>query len=115
MIATDPITRALAYTGGTHGPEDIDGGVREGRFQRWDGEDSSIVTEILQSPRRKTLHFFLAAGNMTELRGMVPPIMEWGKQQGCTKASFIGRLGWMRSFVREFGFRSTGLLMEADL
>lgn len=115
MIATQtPILRALRVAG-THTAEDIALGVEEGRFQLWPGEESAIVTELLRTPLRLTLHFFLAGGNLIELRAMMPGILAWGKAQGCTHASLIGRFGWLRSFVRDFGFTESAVMMEARL
>lgn len=108
------LTRALSYAG-THRLEDIELGIAEGRFQGWPGEESMIVTELLQTPLRKTVHFFLAEGNLTELKAMTPGILAWARQQGCTHASLLGREGWERSFVRDFGFEKAGVLMEAEL
>lgn len=108
------LARALSYAG-THRIEDIELGVAEGRFQSWPGEDSCIITELLQTPLRKTLHFFLAEGNLVELKAMLPGILAWARQQGCTHASLLGRDGWKRSFVRDYGFHEAGTLMEASL
>lgn len=108
------LARVLQYAG-THRVEDIELGIAEGRFQQWPGEESCIVTELLVTPLRKTIHFFLAEGNLLELRAMTPGILAWGRSQGCTHAAFLGREGWERSFVREFGFLKAGTLMEASL
>ena len=110
MIAT----RALALAG-SHRPEDIAEGVACGLFQEWAGDGSVIITEILQTPLKKTLNFFLAEGNLVELRAMTLPILDWGRMQGCTHAAFTGRDGWERSFVRDFGFTKTAVVMEVRL
>lgn len=109
------LERALSEGGGTHTLADIERLCAEGRLQQWDGPNSIIITEVLEAPQRKTLLFFLAAGKLQELRAMLPPILEWGKLQGCQAASFIGRFGWQRTFVRKFGFREQAIMMEADL
>lgn len=106
--------RALHFAG-THTWEDVEQGVAEGRFQSWGAEDCGIVTELLQTPLRKTLLFWLGWGNLAGLKAMVPPIMAWGKLQGCTHASFVGRFGWRRSFVRDLGFTETAVVMEMTL
>jgi hypothetical protein len=111
MIA---VGRALARAG-THTAADIAAAVQQGRMQRWDGDASTIITEILDTPLRRTLLFFLAEGHLPELRAMAVPIMAWGQQQGCTHASLIGRFGWQRSFVKELGFRETAVMMETAL
>jgi len=110
MIATKALMLA-----GTHRPEDIAEGIACGRFQEWGDEACVIVTEILETPLRKTLHFFLAEGDLAGLRLMLPEILDWGRMHGCTHASLVGRFGWLRSFVREFGFREAATMMEARL
>ena len=78
MIATSPIERALAFCGGSHALADIEAAVATGAMQRWDGDESAIITEIRETPRQRILLFFLAGGQMAELRAMAPPIMDWG-------------------------------------
>jgi hypothetical protein len=114
LTTASPIGRALRYAG-THTLEDIELGVAEGRFQLWPGDESAIVTELLVTPLKKTLLFFLAGGNLVELRAMVPGILSWGRQQGCSHAALAGRFGWQRSFVREFGFQPVATVMETKL
>ena len=90
--------------------------VSEGRLQFWPGVTSAIITEIIEYPRKRTLHFFLAGGNMPELRAMYPRILEWGRLQGCTGASLTGRKGWVRSFLnREEGWNEHLVVMTKDL
>src|SRR5207249_9937098 len=67
MIATSPIERALAFCGGSHALADIEAAVATGAMQRWDGDESAIITEIRETPRQRILLFFLAGGQMAEL------------------------------------------------
>ena len=114
MIVLSPISRALHYAH-THRPEDVAEGVASGAFQEWSGGETVVVTEILVTPLRKTLHFFLAEGNLVELEAMLSPIMMWGASVGCTHASLVGRSGWSRSFLVKLGWRQTGILMEVGI
>ena len=51
-----------------------------------------VVTELQRYPRKKILCFFLAAGELPELRRMLPFILAWGRdQQHCDRAVIIGR------------------------
>lgn len=109
------IVRALRYSGDTHTEADIEAGVAAGRFQRWDGDDSTIITEILDTPRKRILLFWLAEGNLRDLEAMTPGILAWGKEHGCNRAQLIGRFGWQRSFVTRLGFRESAVMMEIDL
>jgi hypothetical protein len=110
-----PLGRALAYAGGTHSEADIALGVAEGRYQSWDCGDSVLITELRDTPGHRFLHFFLAEGNRAELEQLVPIALQWGREQGCTKASLVGRFGWLRSWVRQYGFRETACVMEVRL
>lgn len=113
-VSLSAIARALPYAG-THTLDDIEVGVAEGRFQFWGNPECGIVTEILKTPLRKTCLFFLAAGHLEGLRAMTPAILSWAREQGCTHAAFIGRFGWERSFVQEFGFKPVSTMMETEL
>lgn len=111
MIAT----RALALAG-THEPQDIAEGVACGRYQEWSGPDSVIVTELLDTPLRRTIHFFLAEGHMEELRAVVPAILDWGRMHGCTHASLVGRQGWSRvAWLKDSGWTEAGVVMDREL
>lgn len=92
---------ALSFTGGTHTYDDIMFGVEHGTFQFWPGINSAVLTEIIDYPRFRSLHFFLAGGNAAELEAMIPLIEKWGAERGCKRATFTGRRGWRRSFVTQ--------------
>lgn len=98
------IEAALEHAGGTHNFNDISQGVAEGRYQFWPGPNSAVISEIIEYPRFRALHFFLAGGNAAELEVMIPEIEKWGKERGCTRATFTGRKGWERSFPTRPGF-----------
>jgi hypothetical protein len=90
--------------------------ITEGTMQLWPGERSAVVTEILQRPRAKVLYFFLAAGEMDEVQRLYHLILAWGKARGCTRASFVGRYGWARSFLtKEEGWHTKLALFEKEL
>jgi len=110
------IEAALDFSGGTHSFEDVCRGVSEGQLVYWSGPNSAVVTEIIEYPQKRTLHFFLAAGNMAELEAMYPTIIEWGRMQGCTAASLAGRKGWERSFLaRQEGWERKLVVMMKEL
>ncbi len=109
--AREILEPALDYAGGTHLWSDIVQGLEEHRYLLWPGVRSAIVTEIIEYPRVRTLHFFLAGGAIAELEVMVPGILEWGRTKGCTSASLTGRLGWTRSFLSKDGWTPTAVLM----
>ena len=104
---------ALAYADNSHSFEDVKAMVESGRLQFWPGPASAIVTEIVEFPRFKAIHFFLAGGNLVELEAMYPLIEKWGQEQGCDRATLAGRPGWTRSFLtRREGWRQTQVVLE---
>lgn len=110
------LERAVEAAHGSHSVMDIEQGIADGRYQRWEGEESVIITEIVQVPAYKVLRFFLAAGNLKEIEAMAPGIMFWGKRHGCEKAELIGRFGWQRSFAaKKLGAKPTAVVMECEL
>ena len=109
------VAAALEYSGGSHAVEDIADGIRRGVFQLWPGADSVIVTEIIVYPQLKDLHFFLAGGDLDELRLMQPLIESWGKDMGCSRVSLAGRRGWERTFLRDRGYEPKWFVMCKDL
>ena len=109
------VEAALEYSGGTHGIEDIAEGLKKGRFQLWPADDSVVITEIIVYPRLKNLHFFLAGGDLDELRLMRPLIEQWGKNMGCTRVSLAGREGWSKTFLRDEGYKPKWFVLSKDL
>jgi hypothetical protein len=110
------IEAALSYAGGTHTYEDVVAMIHAGRLKFWPGPNSAVVTEIIEYPRRRTLHFFLAGGNLAELEVMLPGIIEWGRTtQGCDSASLTGRKGWERTFLKREGWTANLVVMTKAL
>lgn len=109
------IEAALEYAGGTHTFADIEAMVEKGSLQFWPGPHSAVITEILQTPQKRILNFFLAGGRLDELQQMYPSLLEWGREQGCSQASFTGRRGWERTFLTGDGWRPTLQVYEKEL
>lgn len=106
------IDDALQYAGGTHTYDDVVVACLKGDLQPWFGPHSIIITEVIVSPRLRLLNYFIAAGNLQELEVMYAPVEEWGRQQGCTVATFTGRPGWQRSFLTQrLGWKPSGLVV----
>jgi len=111
----ESIQKALDYGGNSYTIADIEELITTGKAQFWPGETSCIVTEIIEYPRTKDLHFFLAGGNLEELEAMIPPILDWGRANGCTRATLTGRRGWERSFLRDTGWKAKLTVMEREI
>jgi hypothetical protein len=109
------IEAALEYAGGTHTFEDVQEAVTAGRLQFWPGPHSAVITEIVDYPRQRVINFFLAGGNLAELEAMQPALLDWGRAQGCTSATFTGRKGWERTFLTRDGWKSKLVVFEKAL
>lgn len=109
------VVAALEYSGGTHKIEDIAEGLQQGRFQFWPGLNSAVVTEIIVYPQLKDLHYFLAGGDLDELKMMRPLIESWGKSIGCTRVSLAGRQGWSKTFLKDEGYEPKWFILSKEL
>lgn len=108
------IEAALKYADGSHTYQDVCDAVAAGKMMYWPGPSSVVITEIIESPRQRTLNFFLAGGAngaLAQLEAMVPTILEWGRSQGCTKAIFTGRPGWEKTFLSRTGWSPAKLVV----
>lgn len=82
---------------GTHRMEDIEAGVKEGRFQMWLDTDCVGITEIIDFPLKRVLHIFLAGGDLEQIIGLHDKVWTWGQEQGCSEMTLSGRRGWLRA------------------
>lgn len=97
----------------THSMEDVIESVGTGHMQLWVGDKGAAVTQILNFPRKKILHVFLAGGDLEQVLDFVPSFMTWGELQGCSKITMSGRKGWGRVLPKS-GWRETGVIMEYE-
>jgi len=109
------VEAALEYSGGTHEFEDVVQMVEDHRLQLWPAKDSVVLTEIIDYPRLKNLHYFLAGGDLDELSQMRPLIESWGKSVGCTRVTLAGRKGWAKTFLKDEGYSPQWAVLAKDL
>lgn len=94
----------------TEDPEhEVVGRLLEGTAQLWLGEQCAMVTEVTKDPR--TLHVWLAGGNLREIVSLTPGIAAWGRMMGCMQATIDGRKGWKR-VLAPYGFNGDDLLRK---
>ena len=109
------IEAALEYSQGTHTFADIAAGLLSGRYQLWAGQNSAVVTEIIVYPRMRDLHYFLAGGDLDELKEIRPRIEDWGRKNGCSRVSLAGRPGWAKTFLKDEGYEPAWFILKKDL
>ena len=91
------IEAALEYSGGTHTFADVVDCVKLGTMQLWPAERGCAVTEIITFPRKKTMHIFLAGGELDQFFDMHESAIQWAKAQGCSAVTLSGRRGWTKA------------------
>jgi hypothetical protein len=88
---------ALARAGGTHTYEDVLQSISVGDMFFWPASKSCMVTEIVQYPRLRALHVFLAAGDLVEIKDMEASLISFAKSLKCSALSMSGRKGWTKA------------------
>ena len=88
------LLNALEYSNGTHSLEDVAMALNKDEMQFWPGINTAIVTEIITYPKHKSIHVFLAAGDMNEVVRILSFVEKHGKLEGCTHMTMTGRKGW---------------------
>lgn len=99
------IEAALEYTGGTHTFDDIAASIASGMMQLWPAPKGCAITEIAEYPRKKTMHIFLAGGELAQFFDMLESAEAWAKAQGCVSITASGREGWKRA-LKGWAFQS---------
>lgn len=62
--------------------------------QLWRLKDFWAVSEVVDTPRGRAIHFLAAAGRYEP--ALVAAMERWARAHGCTAAYFSGRRGWAR-------------------
>lgn len=107
--------RALAHAGHTHTRQDIAEGINSGRFQYWPGTRCCVVTEIMEYPRARKLHIFLAAGDLDEiLDDILPQLKDFARETGCSAITNISRKGFLKRLPAH-GFKAKSVAFEMEI
>jgi hypothetical protein len=115
QLPTILLEHALHCGGDTHTIADVLQGTEAGAFQLWPRAHSVVITQLQDFPQKRLLCIFLAAGIMDELQDVLPDVLAFGRAQGCAGAYLNGRLGWMRSFLRDQGWTVQSVTMVKNL
>ncbi len=103
---------ALEYTNGTHTEDDVIIMILAGKLKLWEGQRSAMLTEFSQFPRMKVLNVFIGGGDLDELREMEKQLVAHARENGCTRITGCGRLGWTKSLP---GYEPGGYFMRKDI
>ena len=112
----DQIKRGLEYAHGEYTLDDVWQAIATEKAQLWYGNTSVIVTEIVETPQLRSMHFFLAAGNLDEIEAMYPLIEEYAALEKCVRLTMAGRPGWERTFLtRSQGWEPMHMVFAKEL
>jgi len=100
---------ALAHADRTHTADHVIEMWTAGKCQLWLGENCVLVTELVRYPLRTDLNYWLAAGDLEELKALEPGVNAWARACGCTRITGGGRLGWTRVYP---GMKKTTILSK---
>lgn len=104
------IEAALEYSLGTHDFLNIVDAVLTGNMQLWVDEKGCAVTEVLDFPKKRILHIFLAGGELDAVRALENSAVEWAKSIGCSAFTLTGRRGWEKALKND-GWETTHSMM----
>ena len=105
------IQDALDHCGNTHTVDDVLQMVEDGKAQLHVGNRCAVVTQEMDFPAGRQLHYWLAGGDLKELKEIEKRVSENAKKNGCTQASIIGRRGWGKTL----GFDEMATVMARNL
>lgn len=105
---------ALARAGGTHTYEDVLQSISAGDMFFWPASKSCMVTEIVQYPRKRALHVFLAAGDLAEIKDMEASLIAFAQSLKCSALSMSGRKGWTKA-LRDMNWQEAHITLVKEL
>lgn len=108
------IEAALALSGGTHLFQDVVECVKLGTMQFWNAPKGCMVTEILEYPRKKVFHIFLAGGELDQIKDFSDSVIYFGKLNGCTAMTLAGRRGWVKALA-DLGWEEKFTTMSVEI
>lgn len=97
---------------GSHTLDDVWAGVQRGEFHLWPGSRSAAVGELVEHPRRRDYHVWLAGGDLAELKTMERSASAFARALGCDRITLHGRKGWARALT---DYRPVYLALAKDL
>lgn len=90
------VRRALRAGGDLYTFEDIMFAIEDGKFQSFAHNDSWVVTQILEFPRRKLLETIIIIGRWRDLEFLEKQIIAFAKEQQADALIGSGRGGWLK-------------------
>ena len=115
MIYSTLLQQALDNAGNTHEVSDVIEMVAEERAFMFPLRKSVIVCDLMRCPNENIWRYWLAAGDLQELRDAEGPITEMAKDRyGIRRSMIFGRPGWRKIFAPTYKETHRVLLRTLD-
>ena len=101
------LEQALADAGDRYSLADVMAEVDAGEAHLWVFERSAVVTRFIEEPAGRTFFYWLAGGDLDEIKQHEPRMAQWAKAQGCNRKMLAGRAGWQRAL----GWKRVGVVL----
>ncbi len=105
---------ALERANGTHTIDDVVMAIAKGTMQFWPAPRGCAVTEIIEYPKKKVLHIFLAGGELDQIVDMDSSASDFARMNGCTAMTIAGRKGWAR-VLKTKGYEEAYTVLAKEL
>ena len=94
------LQQALDNAGNTHEVSDVIEMVADGKAFLFPLRESVIVCDMMRCPNENIWRYWLAAGNLEELKAAEGPITEMAQDRyGIRRSMIFGRPGWSKTFA----------------
>ena len=93
----------------------LDGLIWSGRARFWASESAAIVAEIKAYPSGLlAVEGLVAAGELEEIKALIPLAEQWGRERGATLAMIASRPGWARALAAD-GYETHQVMLAKEL
>lgn len=93
----------------------IDAMVAGGKWKFWGNNQAAILAEIKIYPSgAKEVHGVVAAGELDAIKALIPNAEQWGRDNGCIRATIQSSPAWAR-LMRDAGYVPEQLIIAKEL
>jgi hypothetical protein len=111
VAAAPHLANALERAGNTHHLNDVYGMLLSGEAALFVGDRSAVVTQEIEIPAGRQLHFWLAGGDLDELVRIEGAVETAAREKGIHRFSIVGRRGWRKKLP---GYRESGVIFTKE-
>jgi len=109
------ILRALAASNEPYTEADVLRELASGEAKAFVEDDSILILNLHEVNGERSVHCWLGAGDLQVIRDVLVPRSEgWARSQGCTRATFEGRRGWVRA-LKDAGYSEQSVVVGKAL